>query len=320
MAEELDPDELPVGTKLAGRYRICQRIGLGGMSQVYRAEHTTITRQLAIKVLSGEFTKRPDVVVRFLQEARAASQVAHEHIVEVTDFGETDDGRPFIVMEHLEGESLAATLLAEGPLSWERTQAVLLQILAALQAAHSRRVIHRDMKPGNCFRIERHGTEDFIKVLDFGIAKVLREDGTGISLTAQGTVMGTPDYMSPEQCRGTKVDPRADLYALGVMAYEMLSGKLPFAAKHPVDVMHMHVFEVPPPIAEVAPDVEVPPGVMKIVQRAMAKEPDDRYDSAAAFASAVRAIDPLAAKPPAARPEAGLFNGLRRLLGRRRGS
>ena len=317
MAEELDLDELPVGTKLAGRYKICERIGVGGMSQVYRAEHTTITRQLAIKVLSGEFTRRPDVVVRFLQEARAASQVAHENVVEVTDFGETEDGRPFIVMEYLEGESLAATLLAEGPFSWGRTRGILLQILAALEAAHSRRVIHRDMKPGNCFRIRRHGTDDFIKVLDFGIAKVLREDGTGISLTAQGTVMGTPDYMSPEQCRGTKVDPRADLYALGVMAYEMLSGRLPFAAKHPVDVMHMHVFEEAPPIPEIAPDAEVPSAAMKVVKRAMAKEPDERFASAAAFAEAVRGIDP--EKPTAPpRADSGLLTGLRRLLGRRR--
>ena len=315
MAEELDPDELPVGTKLAGRYRIGKRIGLGGMAQVYEAEHTTITRPVAIKVLSGEFTKRPAVVVRFLQEARASSQVAHENVVEVTDFGETEDGRPFIVMEYLEGESLSATLLAEGPFDWARTRGVLLQILGALEAAHAHRVIHRDMKPGNCFRIHRHDNPDFIKVLDFGIAKVLREDGTGISLTAQGTVMGTPDYMSPEQCRGTKVDARADLYALGVMTYEMLTGKLPFAAKHPVDVMHMHVFEVAPPIREVAPDVEVPAAAMKIVKRAMAKDPDDRFPDATAFAAAVRAIEPA---PPTRSSDSGLLTGLRRLLGRKR--
>jgi serine/threonine-protein kinase len=311
-AELPDPERLAVGTKLAGRYMIQERIGVGGMAQVYRGEHSTIARPVAIKVLSSDFVRTPAVVVRFLQEARAASQVAHENVVEVTDFGETDDGRPFIVMELLEGESLAETMLAEGPLSWPRTQALLLQILAALGAAHERRVIHRDMKPGNCFRIQRHGSADFIKVLDFGIAKVLREDGTGISLTAQGTVMGTPDYMSPEQCRGTKVDPRADLYALGVMTYEMLTGRLPFASKRPIDVMHMHVFEVPPPMSEVAPEADITPAMAKLVRKAMAKSPSDRFADAAAFAAAVRAIAP---KETAA--DSGLLTGLRRLFGRK---
>src|SRR5688572_2437323 len=269
-------DDLPPGTRLAGRYLLKERIGSGGMAQVYRGEHTTIARQVAIKVLAAAYSKHPATVVRFLQEARAASQVAHENIVEVTDFGETERGQPFIVMEFLEGESLAATMIAEGPFDWARTQPMLLQILAALQAAHERRVVHRDMKPGNCFRISRMGSNDFIKVLDFGIAKVLREDGTGITLTQQGTVMGTPDYMAPEQCRGTKVDARSDIYAVGVMTYEMLTGKLPFVADEIVDVMHMHVFDPPPPMREIAQGIDVPPRVEAIVRKALAKEPDDR--------------------------------------------
>jgi serine/threonine protein kinase len=303
-------DELPPGTRVGGRYVVKERIGSGGMAQVYRGEHTTIARQVAIKVLAAAYSKHPATVVRFLQEARAASQVAHENVVEVTDFGETETGQPFIVMEYLAGESLAATMVAEGPFEWSRAQPILLQILAALCAAHDHRVIHRDMKPGNCFRIERMGTVDFIKVLDFGIAKVLREDGTGITLTQQGTVMGTPDYMAPEQCRGTKVDARSDLYAVGVMAYEMLTGKLPFRADEAVDVMHMHVFEPPPPMREVAPHVEVPARVEALVRKVLAKDPDQRPASAGDLARAL--LSEGEPEPSGNR----LMTGLRRLFGR----
>ena len=305
------PEVLPPNTRLARRYVIRERLGGGGMAQVYRGEHETIARPVAIKVLSKALCVTPSIVVRFLQEARASSKVRHENVVEVTDFGETEDGRPFIVMEFLEGEDLDDTLRREGPLPWERARAMLVQILSALQAAHEKGVIHRDMKPENVFRISRMGSDDFMKVFDFGIAKVLQEDGgSARPLTLEGQVMGTPAYMSPEQCLGEDIDARSDVYAVGGIAYQMLTGRTPFVGDNAGTLLYNQVYEEAPPMAEAAPGVQVEPSVESRVMRALCKRPEDRYASAKDFADALmQDVDPGAP---------GLLPSLRALFRRKR--
>jgi len=283
---------LQPGTRLARHYVIGERIGDGGMAQVYRGEHATIGRPVAIKVLSQSLASEACVAERFLREARASSKVRHENVVEVTDFGELPDGRPFIVMEFLEGENLERTLRREGRLPWERVRPMLLQVLAALQAAHAEGVIHRDIKPGNMFRISRTGSDDFIKVFDFGIAKVLLEDALMAKpLTLEGQMMGTPVYMSPEQCVGDPVDARTDLYATGIITYEMLTGRPPFADCNELSILVFnHINTRVPKINSVAPDLQLPKGVEALVQRALQKKPSKRFASAQEFAEAVLAI------------------------------
>jgi eukaryotic-like serine/threonine-protein kinase len=286
------PEELPPGTRLGKTYVIRERLGGGGMALVYRGEHTTIGRPVAIKVLSRALTSKPAIVVRFLQEARASSKVRHENVVEVTDFGE-EHGRPFMVMEYLEGENLSTTLRKQGPLPWERARPMLLQLLAALQAAHDHGVIHRDMKPENVFRISRMGSDDFLKVFDFGIAKVLLgDDGSPAKpLTIEGQILGTPAYMSPEQCLGDPVDARADLYAVGVIAYEMLVGRAPFEGKETSKMLYDQVYSRIPDMSQMAPEIKVDRRVEALVRRALEKDRDERYATAQEFAEALLAGD-----------------------------
>jgi serine/threonine-protein kinase len=307
------PDELPPGTRLGRNYVIREHLGGGGMASVYRGEHTTLGRPVAIKVLSRVLTTKPSVVVRFLQEARASSKVRHENVVEVTDFGETEHGRPFMVMEFLEGESLAHTLRQQGPLPWERVRPMLLQLLAALQAAHEHGVIHRDMKPENVFRISRMGSDDFLKVFDFGIAKVLLgDDGTPAKpLTIEGQILGTPAYMSPEQCLGDPVDARSDLYAVGIIAYEMLTGRTPFEGKETSKLLYDQVYSRVPEMGAVAPaGTKIDRRAEALVQRALEKDRDQRFATAQEFAEALLAGD--------TGPSTGLLPVLRGLFRRRK--
>jgi serine/threonine-protein kinase len=288
------PDVLPPGTRLAKSYVIRERLGGGGMASVYLGEHTTIGRPVANKVLSRALTSKPSVVVRFLQEARASSKVRHENVVEVTDFGETGDGRPFMVMEYLEGENLGSTLREQGPLPWERARPMLLQLLAALQAAHEHGVVHRDMKPENVFRISRMGSDDFLKVFDFGIAKVLLgDDGNPAKpLTIEGQILGTPAYMSPEQCLGDPVDARSDLYAVGVIAYEMITGRTPFEGKDTSKLLYDQVYTRLPDMGAVADEtVKIDRRVEALIRRALEKDRDERYATAQEFAEALLAGD-----------------------------
>jgi len=307
------PEELPPGTRLGRNYVIREHLGGGGMASVYRGEHVTLGRPVAIKVLSRALTTKLSVVVRFLQEARASSKVRHENVVEVTDFGETEHGRPFMVMEYLEGESLAHTLRREGPLPWERARPMLVQLLAALQAAHEHGVIHRDMKPENVFRISRMGSDDFLKVFDFGIAKVLLgDDGSPAKpLTIEGQILGTPAYMSPEQCLGDPVDARTDLYAVGVIAYEMLTGRAPFEGKETSKLLYDQVYSAVPPMSQVAPPgVKIDRRVEALVLRVLAKDREERFTTAQEFAEALLAGDT---------SSSGLLPVLRGLFRRRAG-
>jgi serine/threonine protein kinase len=303
-------DVLPPGTRLAERYVLGELVGGGGMAQVYRGVHEFLGLPVAIKVLTSACAEVPSVVERFFREARASSAVRHENVVEINDFGESESGRPFMVMELLEGEDLGVTLQREGPLPWDRARPILLQLLAALEAAHDRAVIHRDIKPENVFRISRMGNDDFVKVLDFGIAKVLADAGSQVqTLTLEGKVIGTPTYMAPEQCVGLPVDARSDLYAVGVLAYEMLTGRPPFDSEEPAQLMFCHVHEDVPAMAMVAPGVRVERRTEQVIGRALRKHPKDRYRSAREFADALLSdVDPR---------EPGLLQSLRGLFGRR---
>src|SRR5450432_2492226 len=217
-----------LGVVLAGRYEVLRRIGEGGVGAVYEAKHTHIGKRVAVKVLLEKFHAQSDLVARLLQEARLASSIGHENIIDITDFGTTDDGRTFVVMEFLDGESLAQVIEREGALAPQRAIAIVRQVASALGAAHGKRVVHRDVKPENVF-ITQRGEKDFVKVGDFGISKDMKpddgSDGTGMSpRPAQtGVVLGTPLYMSPEQARGEDdLDHRIDIYALGTILYETL--------------------------------------------------------------------------------------------------
>ncbi len=280
-----------VGSVLADRYRILKKLGEGGMGSVYLAEHTTINKRLAIKVLSPEYSHKQDLVDRFLQEARAASMIEQENVVEITDFGSTPGGSVFFAMEFLNGEDLAATVKREGALQWPRVQAIMLQICTALDAAHAAGIIHRDMKPENCYRIRRGSNEDFIKVLDFGIAKVQSDEGEGgRGLTRTGMIFGTPEYMSPEQAKGERVDHRVDVYAAGVIMYELLTGRVPFTADTFMGILTKHMFEAPAAPSSLAPHAGIPREAEAVILKALQKDREYRFQSMVEMARAIEAV------------------------------
>mgnify|MGYP002137125227 CR=1 FL=1 len=282
-----------IGHVLAERYRLIKLIGEGGMGSVYQAEHTTIGRKLAIKVLAPEYGDSPEVVARFLQEARTASMLHHEHIVDITDFGYTKQGLAFLTMEHLEGENLADLLEREGRLPWTRVRRMILQICRALHAAHEKGIIHRDMKPDNCFRIKRGGNQDFIKILDFGIAKVITDGSlTGRHerpkmATEAGTLLGTPEYMAPEIARDQKADARVDVYSLGILMYELLTGSVPFKGTTFMGTVAMQMVDEPQPPSLRAPDANIPPPIETVILLALRKDPSERFQSVRELAEAI---------------------------------
>jgi eukaryotic-like serine/threonine-protein kinase len=280
-----------IGTILSDRYRVLKKLGEGGMGSVYLAEHTTINKKLAIKVLSPEYAHKQDLVDRFLQEARAASMIDQENVVEISDFGSTPTGSVFFVMEYLPGEDLSDTIKNTGPMAWERVKPIMLQICSALEAAHAAGIIHRDMKPENCFRLSRRGNDDFIKVLDFGIAKVTSDEGDGgRALTRTGMIFGTPEYMSPEQAKGERVDHRVDVYAVGVILYELLTGRVPFTADTFMGILTQHMFEAPPAPSAVLPTAGITPEVEAIILKALQKDREYRFQSMSEMAEAIRAV------------------------------
>jgi serine/threonine-protein kinase len=227
-----------VGMTLSERYRVTRQIGQGGMGAVYEAQHTVIGKRVAVKVLLDKHAKKDQVVARLKQEARLASSIGHKHIIDITDFGSTIDNRTFVVMEYLEGESLASAILREGQLDEARVIHIGAQVASALAAAHEKGVVHRDIKPENVFLMQRDGM-DFVKVVDFGISKSMRpEEEQDVRLTQTGMVLGTPLYMSPEQARGDEdLDHRIDIYALGVILYEAVTGQVPFKGKNYLNIL-----------------------------------------------------------------------------------
>jgi predicted Ser/Thr protein kinase len=271
-----------VGRTLDGRYRVEKVLGEGGMGVVYLVTHVALGKRMALKVLHGEGARDETTVARFVQEAQASSAIGHPNIVDVIDFGRLADGAAYFVMELLEGESLTARI-KRGAIPLEQTIAIAEQIASALAAAHARGIVHRDLKPDNV-QLVRRGPEEAVKVLDFGIAKV---GGASSKLTKTGMIFGTPHYMSPEQAAGQSVDARTDVYALGVIVFEMATGTVPFDGDTFMGILSKHMFEPPPrPTKVLASTHPLEP----VILRALAKKPEDRYASMDALLADLRVV------------------------------
>ncbi len=279
---------------LGGQFQILQKIGSGGMGAVYKASQPAMNRMVAVKILHRKLINRKDLMSRFRREARAMSHLTHPNTVKVLLYGELDDGSLYIVMEYLEGRNLNQVVRKEGPMSVERAIPILIQVCGALQEAHLQGIVHRDLKPENIFLSNNGGLKDFPKVLDFGLAKVTeRELRPGsIMLTQEGMVFGTPEFMSPEQAQGKVLDARSDIYSLAVILYEMLTGKLPFEAKTPMEFIQQHVTRPPIPLDGRVPGRTFPPGLWPAMAKALEKRPEDRYENAVQFAEALRPFTP----------------------------
>jgi len=273
------------GTLIDGKYRIVRRVASGGMGAVYEVVHERIRRNLAMKFILPELAASEEVSQRFEIEARAASAIGHENIVEVTDMGTTSDGLPFLVMEYLEGIDLAA-LLDQGPVDQARTVHIVSQVLAALEAAHEHQIIHRDLKPENVFLIERGGDPDFVKLLDFGISKFAGGEEAKLHLTSTGLILGTPYYMSPEQARGEReLDQRSDLFSIGVILYQLLTGERPFAADNLNQLLYQITSGQVTSPRELNPEISQP--LERVVLKALAHDVEHRFASAPEFRAAL---------------------------------
>jgi len=291
MGLDLAPD-----TVIADRYRVVQRLGEGGMGVVYSVEHTHMRKLFALKVLHSELLRQPEVVSRFEREAVLAGSINHLNVAAATDFGKLPDGSFFLILELVVGKSLRA-LIAEGPVEVTRALPIMRGITAGVAAAHGKGIVHRDLKPDNVMLVERDGVSDFVKVLDFGIAKddsmpEVKTEAKAQPLTQIGAIMGTPDYMSPEQALGQPVDHRSDLYSLGVIFYELITGSALFRGE-PLQVLRQHLTVPAPPIpAELVARVAVP--VAAIVAKLLAKEPEARFQTAAELLAALDGVSPRA--------------------------
>jgi len=283
IAGEMLGDPL-IGKTLNEKYCIEARLGIGGMGTVYRARHVLIDRLVAIKILNQRFVEDDSARARFQREAKAAGRLQHLNAVSVTDFGETPEGYVYIVMELLEGRTLREIVAKEAPLEIARAVSIMLQTSAAVAAAHEAGVIHRDLKPANIFVTQRSDVPAVVKVLDFGIAKVAAEtldDDDPKNLTQVGVMIGTPRYMSPEQCNGLTLTPSADVYSLGVIFYEMLTGSVPFSGSSPLAIALKHASDYPRPPREIV--ASIPEDLEWLVLRTLEKRPEDRPADASEF-------------------------------------
>ena len=279
------------GTIISERYTIVRQIGEGGMGSVYEARHVHIGRKVAIKFLhrSEDSESTQENLFRFLQEARIAGTLRHRNICEVTDYGTTEDGESFLVMEFLEGYSLAEAIALEKQLSPIYSLKLMGQVLEGLQEAHSKNIIHRDLKPANIFITNEKGYGELVKVLDFGISKIKQPGHDSMKLTKSGVLIGTPYYMAPEQLQGEKaVDPRCDVYACGVILYEMITGKLPFTGKTYSEIVVKVITEPIPDPAVVVPSLDQ--RISRLLMRCMAKDQAARPENAARLREEIEAI------------------------------
>jgi serine/threonine-protein kinase len=292
-------DDRLVGQVLAGKYRIDDKIDEGGMGCVYRATHVLMEKVIAVKVLHPALAADDKIVQRFTREAKAASRISHPHAINVTDFGESENGIVYLVMEYLRGRTLKDIVRSGGPMTLARTVEIVRQVAGALDAAHFEGVVHRDLKSDNIMLEEATGG-DWAKVLDFGIAKIQQTERsiheTDPGLTAPNLIIGTPQYMSPEQCsQASDIDPRSDIYSFGVIIYEMLVGHVPFSGDSATAIMMKHIQDPPPSVLDERRDL--PEEVGRIVARALAKRPEDRFQKAGELAAA---LADAAAEAPAA--------------------
>jgi hypothetical protein len=282
------PDDPLIGRTLPGGYLILELVGIGGMGRVYRAEQTNLGRTVAVKIIHPHLVGEENAAARFITEARAASRLNHPNSVGIIDFGKSPDGQLYLVMEFLRGRDLARVIYDDGPLAFRRIVDVLRQTLAALAEAHSQNIVHRDLKPENIILEPVRSGGDFVKVVDFGLAK-MRVETHQRGITSPGIVCGTPEYMSPEQARGDELDARSDLYAVGVILYQLLTGRLPFEAESPTQVVLAHLTQKPRDPREVAPERKLPAPLVDVVLKALAKDAKDRYQDADEFAATLAA-------------------------------
>jgi serine/threonine-protein kinase len=299
-----------VGQIVGGRYRVTQLLGEGGMGRVYLAEQQmgTNVRKVAVKTLQAQYAQDPQVLARFHRECGTVSELEHPNTIQFFDFGQTPDGQLYIAMEFVQGQSLSKAL-EQGPMRPERVLKILAQVCGSLEEAHGRGVVHRDLKPDNIILTTRAGQADFVKVLDFGIAKrsEAKDQAQEQKLTQQGMVLGTPPYMSPEQFSGKELDARSDIYSLGVMAYEMLTGRLPFNAETPWEWATAHMTATPHPFEAIATASGVPPSMRQAILRSLAKDKNDRQSDVRHFYEDLASGGAAATAPPiaAAHPAAG---------------
>ncbi len=285
--EAEDKDSL-LGAVIEGRYVILGKLGAGGMGSVYKGEQTAMGREVAIKMLRKDIGEDTTLVERFHREAKNSSKLEHPNTVRVFDFGKTAEGDLYLVMELLRGRSLGS-LIAHEEIPPKRAVHIARQIARSVAEAHNKGLVHRDLKPGNVQIMPVEGDEDFVKVLDFGLAKLtIKEEEGDQSLTTAGAALGTPLYMSPEQCTGQKVDARADIYALGVILFELLAGRPPFVGESSVVTLTMHIRDPVPALKQVNPDLDAPPALQQIIFRCMEKDPDNRF---ASMEEVVRTLD-----------------------------
>jgi serine/threonine-protein kinase len=284
-----------LGTTLRGTYRILRTLDQGGMGMVFEAEHVRLKRRLAVKVLAQHLSKDAHALARFNREAEIISQLQHPNVVQVTDFDTTEAGEPYLVMELLSGESLAARLERERCLPIGEAVRLAAQVSSGLAAAHAANIVHRDLKPANIFLTQFSGQGTLVKLLDFGISK---RAGAGKGLTGEYDILGTPDYMAPEQALGktAQVDHRGDQYALAVITYEMLAGRTPFAGSDVMDVLRQVISAEPPPIEQLAPHVPTEAG--DVLRRALSKDPEQRFASIVDFAAALLRASGASVPPP----------------------
>jgi eukaryotic-like serine/threonine-protein kinase len=275
-----------LGTTIDGRYRVETLLGEGGMGFVYRCRHKVLGKVVAIKILRQDVPRAKVVMERFVMEAKAATAIGNAHIVDVVDFGELPDGSTYFVMEYLSGRSLSDVMDNERPIKEALILSIARQIAEGLGAAHMASIVHRDLKPDNVFLVERGGKPDFVKILDFGIAKVGSFQN---KITRAGEIFGTPHYMAPEQAKGAAVDHRADIYALGVMLFELVTGHVPFDAETPFGVLTQHINAEPPPVSALNPKISS--GLEAIVMKCLAKKPDNRYPSMEALIEEIDRVE-----------------------------
>jgi serine/threonine-protein kinase len=295
------PSDL-VGQVVADRYHVIKKLGEGGMGQVYLAEHVKMGRRSAIKVMNPSMVHDPDAVARFNREASNASRITHPNVCAIYDFGETSDGLIYLAMEFIEGEPLTDLLERDGALPVARAVGIFTQVAEALQAAHDLGIVHRDLKPDNIMLAQKKGG-DQVKVVDFGIAKAVGGDESGQKVTKTGLVVGTPEFMSPEQLSGDKLDGRSDLYSLALVFYQMLAGKLPFEATTAQETMIKRLTDEPTTLAAARPDLSFPAGLQPVLDTALTRTPVERYQTVAKFAADVASVTGIGRAASAAIPQ-----------------